>query len=215
MTVFDVSQYRTLVFDCDGVVLNSNSVKTQAFYVAALPYGESAAQALVDYHVGHGGVSRYKKFEFFLSEVVGRKKIDEAELKTLLESYAESVWQGLLNCEMAEGLHLLREKTPNSRWLIVSGGDQDELRRIFSIRNLESLFDGGVFGSPDNKDLILAREIERGTIAKPAVFFGDSQYDFESATRAGLDFAFVSGWSESNFDFSDAHYTLESLGDCL
>ncbi|MFH7588150.1 HAD family hydrolase, partial [Oceanimonas smirnovii] len=61
-----VTDYVTLVFDCDGVVLNSNKVKTEAFYKAALPYGEAAAQAMVDYHVAHGGVSRYKKFAYFL-----------------------------------------------------------------------------------------------------------------------------------------------------
>ncbi|MCY1452939.1 hypothetical protein D9M71_699010 [compost metagenome] len=116
---------------------------------------------------------------------------------------------------MAEGLYRLREEHINSRWLIVSGGDQEELRRVFSERNLSHLFDGGIFGSPDNKDMILARELERGNIVKPGIFFGDSQYDFESAKRAGLDFAFVSGWSESAYDFSESDYVLEKLGLCI
>ena len=63
----DISRYKTLVFDCDGVVLNSNSVKTSAFYKAALAYGEVAATALVEYHVANGGVSRYKSSRIFLS----------------------------------------------------------------------------------------------------------------------------------------------------
>ncbi|MBD2837690.1 HAD family hydrolase [Pseudomonas sp. JM0905a] len=215
MKDLDINQYQTLVFDCDGVILDSNKVKTQAFYKAALPYGESAAQALVDYHVSHGGISRYKKFELFLQEVVGRTDIDKAELDGLLVVYAESVWQGLLNCEVAQGLYRLREKYTNGRWLIVSGGDQEELRRVFLRRNLDHLFDGGIFGSPDNKDIILARELEKGNIVRPGIFFGDSQYDYESAKRAGLDFAFVSGWSESAFNFSEADYVLEKLGVCI
>lgn len=214
MNVLDFSQYQTLVFDCDGVILNSNNVKTQAFYKAALPYGESAAQALVAYHVSNGGISRYKKFELFLREVIGRERVDENELRKLLANYAEDVWQGLLGCEVAEGLYQLREQSINSRWLVVSGGDQEELRRVFSKRGLEHLFDGGIFGSPDNKDIILARELERKNIVRPGLFFGDSQYDFESARRAGLDFAFVSGWSESTFDFGKANYVFESLSLC-
>ena len=65
-----VTDYSTLVFDCDGVVLDSNKVKTEAFYQATLPYGKSAAQAMVDYHVANGGVSRYKKFTYFLQQIV-------------------------------------------------------------------------------------------------------------------------------------------------
>lgn len=214
MKTLDASQYQTLVFDCDGVILNSNNVKTQAFYKVALPYGESAAQALVAYHVSHGGISRYKKFEFFLREVIGRKRVDENELRKLLAGYAEDVWQGLLSCEVAEGLYRLREKCINSRWLVVSGGDQEELRQVFLKRRLDHLFDGGIFGSPDNKDVILARELEQKNIARPAIFFGDSQYDYESARRAGLDFAFVSGWSESTFDFDNANYVFERLSFC-
>lgn len=49
MTLHDLQRYRTLVFDCDGVLLNSNMVKTQAFYSTALPYGEKAAKELVDW----------------------------------------------------------------------------------------------------------------------------------------------------------------------
>lgn len=48
----------TLVFDCDGVVLNSNRIKTEAFRVVAAPYGDAAAGALVQYHLAHGGISR-------------------------------------------------------------------------------------------------------------------------------------------------------------
>jgi len=60
--MLDLANYKTLVFDCDGVILNSNKLKTQAFYQATLPYGESKAQAMVNYHVQNGGISRYRKF---------------------------------------------------------------------------------------------------------------------------------------------------------
>ncbi|MDX1757946.1 MAG: HAD family hydrolase, partial [Marinobacter sp.] len=67
-----LSRYASWVFDCDGVILNSNRVKTEAFYQAALPYGESAARALVEYHVNNGGISRYAKFERFLTTILGQ-----------------------------------------------------------------------------------------------------------------------------------------------
>ena len=60
----------------------------------------------------------------------------------------------LRDCEVAPDLIELRQATPDVRWMIISGGDQAELREIFAQRNLTGLFDAGIFGSPDNKDLI-------------------------------------------------------------
>lgn len=197
-----LAAWRTLVFDCDGVVLDSNRVKTEAFRTAALPWGAAAAAALVAHHVANGGISRYAKFAHFLDSILpdhvpgavpGR---DGPDLAALLAAYAGAVREGLMACAAAEGLDALRRATPDARWLIVSGGDQAELRAVFAARGLDGLFDGGIFGSPDTKDAILARELARGTIIRPALFLGDSRYDHEAATAAGLDFCFVSGWSE-------------------
>lgn len=179
--------YKTFVFDCDGVILNSNQLKTDAFYQVALPFGKQAATDFVRYHTENGGISRYKKFAHFLKHIAPPTK-HTLTLETLLNQYAQHVTDGLLNCEVAAGLEELRALTPNSRWLIVSGGDQNELRKVFSQRGLADLFDGGIFGSPDTKDEILAREIANHNIQHPALFFGDSKYDYQAATTAGLDF---------------------------
>ncbi|MFW6296795.1 MAG: HAD family hydrolase, partial [Halothece sp.] len=196
----NLTSYLSFVFDCDGVILDANQLKTEAFYQAALPYGEELAQALVDYHVQNGGISRYRKFEYFLENIVGRET-DTTALNTLLSTYADAVKKGLLTCAIAPGLKELREAFPKTRWLVVSGSDQTELREIFAQREISHYFDGGIFGSPDKKEEIIARELERGNLQKPAVFLGDSRYDYKAATEAGLDFIFVSGWSEWKPDF--------------
>ncbi|WP_326428994.1 HAD family hydrolase [Stutzerimonas frequens] len=189
-----LSDYRSLVFDCDGVLLDSNRVKTDAFYQAALPFGESAANALVRYHVANGGVSRYRKFEYFLSEIVRHE--DMEPLNELLSRYAERVREGLLACRVADGLGELRSALPKSNWMIVSGGDQGELREVFEARGLSHYFSGGIFGSPTDKQAILLRELNCGNLVLPAVFLGDSRYDYESAMKFGLDFVFISQWTE-------------------
>lgn len=190
----NLAKYQTLVFDCDGVVLNSNKVKTEAFFKAALPYGEAAAQQLVNYHVARGGISRYKKFEWFIENVVAAQ--EGPNLEQLLAAYATEVKHGLLTCDIAEGLTELRAKTPQANWLIVSGGDQQELREVFAARDLAKYFDGGIFGSPDSKDTILARELALANIKQPALFLGDSRYDHVAASTAKLDFIFLHNWSE-------------------
>jgi phosphoglycolate phosphatase-like HAD superfamily hydrolase len=189
-----ITSYRSLVFDCDGVLLNSNKAKTEAFRNVALPYGEEAAQALVDYHVKNGGVSRYKKFAYFLEQIVPGQA--GPGLEALLEGYARQCRQTLETCEQAAGLAELRRVTAGARWLVVSGGDQEELRAVFAHRGLDAWFDGGIFGSPGAKDDIVERERDNGNIRMPAVLLGDSRFDHLAARRAGLDFVFVSGWTE-------------------
>lgn len=193
-----LSSYATLVFDCDGVVLDSNRIKTEAFRSAAMPWSATAADALVAHHIANGGISRYAKFEHFLDVIVPEyaRGRDGPGLEALLNAYAKAVLAGLMSCAIAEGLEELRVATSQARWLIVSGGDQSELRTIFAARGLDTLFDGGIFGSPDTKDEILARELAAGALRRPALFLGDSRYDHIAAVQAKLDFVFIHAWTE-------------------
>lgn len=192
----DITKYKTIVFDCDGVVLDSNLVKTEAYFRTAKSLGatDAQAQALVDYHVRLGGISRYHKFDWYLREVLHQPATQEA-IQTLLDEFARELEVVLMECAVADGLPELRAAS-TANWMILSGGDQQEIRTLFAKRDLAKYFDGGLFGSPDNKDTVLAREKENGNLQFPALFIGDSKYDFEAATRAGLDFVFLSAWTE-------------------
>ena len=217
MSELDITQYQTLVFDCDGVILNSNKIKTQAFYEAAKHFGHEPAQDLVDYHVQNGGISRYTKVKYFISEIL-KQEFDEALYQDLLARFSQAVKDGLMTCDIAEGLAELKLKT-KSKWLIVSGGDQNELREVFAARNLEQYFDGGIFGSPDNKDVILEREISSRNITNPALFLGDSKYDYQAASFANIDFVFLHQWTEvedwKEFCNSNELHNISSIQDLL
>lgn len=189
-----LTTYKTLVFDYDGVVLDSNQMKTEAFRQAALPYGAEAADALVDYHVANGGISRHRKFEHFLAEIVPGQP--SPDLDTLLDSYAGAALSGLMSCAIAPGSAQLRRQTSKAAWMIVSGGDQLGLRTVFARRGIADLFEGGIHGSPEPNNEIVARLQKDGALRLPALFLGDSTYDYRVAAAAGIDFLFVSGWSE-------------------
>ena len=188
--------YRGFVFDCDGVLLNSNPVKTRAFFEAARPWGEAAATTLVDYHTAHGGISRYQKFDYFFRHILGYEQVPDQEMAKILSRFAGAVRAGMASCEEAPGLRdflsLLPQGCPR---VVISGGDQEELRGIFKARGLDVYFDA-ILGSPVDKDTHLGNILTEGRIDLPAVFFGDAWYDFQVASRHGLDFIFLSGWSE-------------------
>jgi phosphoglycolate phosphatase-like HAD superfamily hydrolase len=190
-----MDNFRALVFDCDGVLLDSNKLKTEAFHKTALPYGDKAARALVSYHINNGGISRNHKFQHFIDEIIS-SGVTPPDINELLETYAVEANKGLLNCQISPFLNDLREKTFDKKWFIVSGGSQDELRKVFYKRSLSDLFDGGIYGSPATKDQILGHLKMKNLLELPSLFLGDSRYDHKAAKEAGLDFIFVSGWSE-------------------
>ena len=171
---FSINDYQTLIFDCDGVILNSNSIKTQAFYDAALSYGVDKAEDLVEYHIKNGGISRYQKFDFFLKKIVGCEASKD-KINGLLTYFSKITKHELLKCEINQGIFQLREEL-SSDWIVISGGNQDEINEVFSFRKIDSLFlEGCIFGSPDPKEVIFDREIKLSKIKYPALFIGDSQ----------------------------------------
>ena len=162
-----MKKYKSLIFDCDGVILNSNKIKTEAFRKTLQKYNLHAVDEFIKYHKENGGFSRYIKFEYFLKNILPKYdknlRFNEFELKILLENYSYQCKSALYNAEVAKDLSKLRELSGNIPWLIVSGSDQKELRDIFKYKNIEKFFDAGIFGSPDKKTDILKREIKRIT----------------------------------------------------
>lgn len=198
----DLAKYKTIVFDCDGVVLNSNKAKVQAYFDVAKRTGgsDADARAFVHHHVTKGSFPRNGKIEYYLKEIV-KQPITIEVVQKYLEAFEDILDKSLMQCEIAPALPALKAATPQAAWMLLSGGDQAELRRVFPRRNIEGfnlaqMFEAGIFGGPDQKDEVLAREIADGNVQLPALFLGDSKYDHQAATKAGLDFVFLSDWTE-------------------
>ena len=187
--------YKTWFFDCDGVLLDSNSVKTEAFYETALKYGRDKAEAFVKYHQDRGGISRFEKFKYFFEIILGMKGFEE-DLALALEEFGVRVKAKLMECQETKGLREFLGRLPkDSCKIVISGGEQSELREVFQKRKLVKYFDN-IFGSPDDKLTILKRETESNKFKVPAIFIGDTQYDYECAQNAKVNFIFMTQYTE-------------------
>ncbi len=191
----NISSYKSIIFDCDGVLLNSNQIKTEAFYQTVLPYGEDLARKFVNYHRENGGISRNKKFQYFIENIASITKHD-LEVSNLLSRYGSIVVDGLNKCEICEDLELLRNKDAQVKWFVVSGGNELEIKEVFKKKKMFQYFNGGIFGSPKSKDSIFKNLIDENIIDFPAIYLGDSRYDHEVASKYLIDFLFIHGWTE-------------------
>lgn len=180
-------------FDCDGVILDSNEVKTVAFGDVARAYGDDAAEAMMSYHRTNGGVSRFVKWRYFFDGIVGRAP-EPGEYEAVLAEFARRSRAGVLEAPVDPAVADLadRLRSAGHRCHVVSGAAQDELRDVLAARDLDRWFDS-VNGSPTTKvDLVDA--LRRPGVA--GVFVGDSRLDHEVAVARDLRFVFVSHWTE-------------------
>jgi HAD superfamily hydrolase (TIGR01549 family) len=187
-------------FDFDGVLVESNEVKIDAFRRLYEPYGAEVVEQVIREHVRHEGVSRVVKLERFHRELLGID-LDEDGLAALAQTYSEMVEDAVVECAPVPGaLEALEAWAGHCPLYVVSGTPQDELRRIATRRGLDGFFEI-VFGSPRVKPDIVGDELSRTGIAADRVLFvGDSLTDFDCAQAVGTRFlGRVPAWRESRF----------------
>ena len=202
-----------IVFDCDGVLLESVDAKTKAFEETVAEHGSRAAARLIEYHTANGGVSRYKKFEWFFREVLGRE-ITRTEMSRLGERFKELAFEGVMNAPMVTGVLECIKKLHNQiPMYVASGAPQEELTAVLNARNISKYFKCS-YGSPPGKTELL-RSILRQTGAEPkkAIMVGDSSTDLDAAQACGTrffgrgEYFKLSGWPWSK----DLHGFLEYI----
>ena len=189
-----MKNYSHLFFDCDGVILNSNKIKTDAFYKLALNFGELQAQKLVNHHLENGGISRYEKIKFFQKNIL--KNTNIKLYQELVDNYGKILKEKLIKAEISKGVFKIKQFFPNSKITVVSGSDQNELRWLFKEKRIDHLFNNGIFGSPKNKIEILEEIFSGFKGEEKSIFIGDSKYDFEVSKFFKIDFVFISEWSD-------------------
>jgi phosphoglycolate phosphatase-like HAD superfamily hydrolase len=174
---------RAAVFDFDGVVLESADIKTNAF--RRLFDGNPAAVA---YHLDHQGVSRYEKFRYISTEILGGTYTERDE-RRLGKRFSELVLDEVLACPFVPGAEaLLGRRARELPLFVASGTPEDELRTIASARGVAGWF-AGIYGTPPTKAEIIGRVLDETALAPGEVaMFGDAMTDLEGAQATGVRF---------------------------
>ena len=178
---------KAIIFDFDGVILESADIKTRAFLelFAAYPQHQSAIQR---YHLQNLGVSRYDKFAWIYRELLG-KPFTAAERERLGSAFSTLVLEHVLRCPFVPGaLETLQALHHQRLVFVASGSPQEELELIVRRRGLSSYFTE-VWGTPLKKEQIILRILERfGLHREEVLFVGDGLSDYQAAMATGIQF---------------------------
>ncbi|MBV9465796.1 MAG: HAD family hydrolase [Solirubrobacterales bacterium] len=178
---------RAIVFDFDGVLVESLEIKTEAFRTLFADHPEHLDR-IVQLHLDKLGVSRYEKFKTIYRELLHRP-LSDAEMGRLDRRFSELVYERVLACELVHGAReLLEWAAAEHRLYVASATPQPELVRIVQARGLSRWF-AAVRGSPQSKAEIVAEILAEDHLRpEQLVFVGDARSDLAAAREHGVPF---------------------------
>lgn len=179
---------RVVVFDFDGVILESGDIKTEAFVELFSDHPEHQP-AIKAHHLANLGVSRFKKFEWIYANLL-KRPFDDAVKARLGDAFSALVFKKVCEAPFVPGARESLEAIAAAGipMVVASGTPQDELDRIVDVRGLRKFF-AEVYGTPNEKADVLRRVTTKYDCAPGNVLFiGDGTSDHDAARATGVTF---------------------------
>lgn len=177
-----------VVWDCDGVVFDSNDTKLRAFREVLDRHEQpDVARERLEYIAAHPHATRHQLFGKWHPPNVAEARIAE------FTETCERMYQNLL--PIPDAVCIARRYAS----AVISNSCQQQLRRIFNHHAIRKAFRLGVYGSPHTKDEHFAALGFDVANRRPAAFVGDGRLDWEVACRHGVPFVFMakhSAWAD-------------------
>jgi phosphoglycolate phosphatase-like HAD superfamily hydrolase len=178
---------RALILDFDGVLVESNAIKTLAFEAVFSRFPDHTAHMMA-YHHAHVSDSRYAKFRYFVTERLGRPA-DDPLVEELAAALSLEVRDQITRCPEVRGAaDFLRAVSSRVPVYLASVTPQAELDGILAGRAWTRFF-ARVYGCPPwTKVTALADIVSVAGGADGIVFIGDSAGDQRASEAAGVEF---------------------------
>jgi len=176
-----------VILDFDGVILESVSVKTDAFR-KLFSFSPQHVDVIVRFHLDNGGISRFDKFRHIFRVILNEELSDE-KFQNLSDKFSMLVEDAVVLAPFVAGVSRFLESTAKRYPLyIVSATPEEELKRIVHNKGISHYF-AGVFGSPAKKVTHIQGIIAKNHLKKSEVIFvGDAVNDLVAAQDCGIRF---------------------------
>ncbi len=180
-------KFKVIVFDFDGVLLESVKIKDDAFKTLFKDYPEHL-EKIMEYHLSNNATVRFEKFKYITENILGKSYNKETE-KNLSKIFSGLVFRSLVDCPFVLGakeiLDSFQDRIPI---YLASRSPADELAKILEKRKLKKYFKK-IYAVPWIKtDAIRDIINEEDVSTEDIVFVGDSDEDFRAAQSTGVFF---------------------------
>ena len=171
---------KAIIFDFDGVLVESVDIKTRSFARLFESEGKEVVDKVLNYHLQHGGVSRYEKFNYIYNNILCRQLTDEI-FNDLCKRFSKLVFGEVVKAPYVKGSkEFLDNNTTNYIFFVCSATPQKEIESIIQRRNM-SIYFKEIYGSPLSKAEIIQKILNNNNLSsQEIVYVGDSLTDYEA-----------------------------------
>lgn len=194
---------KIIIFDFDGVIVESVDIKTLAFGKLFENKGNKIKREVISYHLANTGVSRFEKIKYIYRKIL-REKLDKQTFKKLCERFSRLVVDDVVAAPYVKGAEeFLRSNKKKYIFYVISATPQGEIEEIIRRRGLTSFFKN-VYGAPYKKAEVIKRIIKKEVVAPDeTVFVGDALGDRAAAKASSVKFVARINKPEGLFDGID------------
>ncbi|MDD5454084.1 MAG: HAD hydrolase-like protein [Candidatus Ratteibacteria bacterium] len=201
---------KALLFDFDGVILESADIKTAAYRkLLEEKHPPDKVDNFMDYHAVNVGISRYVKIQYFYEKILGIR-LTEVKKKELLDKFSKIVFNEILQASFVEGMPgFLEENYKKLPLFVVTGTPTEEINLIIKKRKLNIYFKE-IHGSPSSKGEIIKDLLSRyrwnpGEV----IFFGDAESDMRAAAETSV--VFIARVDENSKALENCKYKIRDF----
>lgn len=190
-------KFKNIFFDFDGVIVDSNEIKSNAFFKLFESYDLKIAKKILKHHKDNIGMSRFDKFQFYLKYYIKDNSLD---MNYLEKKFSNLVVQKVIESEFIKGAkEFLNTNYNNFNFFLCTSTPQKEIQKILSKKNIYHFFKK-IYGSPINKveqinNIVKDFKIDK----KKSIFIGDSINDYQSAKSCDIKFILMANDSNKEF----------------
>lgn len=197
---------KNIIWDFDGVIIDSVPIKTEGYRRLFKDYDEELVLKLVAYHELNGGISRYKKIEYFFN-ILLKKEISDKEILGYANKYSILTKEELSKEKylIEDTIAFIKKNYKNYNMHIASGADDRDLKYICDSLDLNKYF-LSIQGSPMIKSEIVKEILDKNKYeSKETILIGDSINDFEASHKNFIKFyGYNNDLLKSDFNYIDS-----------
>tara|TARA_Y100001970_G_C14221031_1_gene852674 strand:+ start:1854 stop:2486 length:633 start_codon:yes stop_codon:yes gene_type:complete len=178
---------KTIIFDFDGVIIDSSSIKADAFNKLFSRYGKSIGIKARNYHIENEGIPRIEKFNYinkYLLNSIKKHSLDELNKK-----YSKIVLDKILKKNLSYGFKkFLNKFNQEINFYISSSAPGNELNYIIKNKKINNFFKV-ISGYPPKKNIQIKKILINDKLNTKNVYYvGDTEHDYKISKKLNLNF---------------------------
>lgn len=200
-----IPDYDIIIFDFDGVIIDSNKAKSDAFLEVFSEYDLTNLGGIDTYlnsSVNNQGVTRFERFDFFLNNILNLRQSEIEIERYKIEKRYQEISLKKVKKSKKTSLFESTDISYNNFFIVSAAFEMDLIETIKFFELDKNIPIDNVFGSPKSKKKNIEILFDKNKIKKTdnVLLIGDSLSDYKVSNLFGFDFLFVYQWSGESED---------------